>query len=370
MQFSNIIGQQNIKAHLINTVRENRISHAQLFFGAEGYGTLPLALAYAQYINCQSPTETDSCGACSSCRRIAKLQHPDLHFVFPVIGDKAVSDQFIQKWRDFILANPYGNYNQWLDALDAGNAQGIIRVDEGREILRKLSMKSFEADYKTMIIWFPEKMNPETANKLLKLIEEPPEKTLFLLVAENTGFMLSTILSRTQLVKVPRISEDDLFIGLKERLNLNDAKARLISRMSEGNYNLAVEYNESSLDARQNFELFTQLMRLSYAGKFPEIIRWVDEISKLGREKQKGFLTYGLRLIRENLILNQKQPHLARLSDEEKDFATRFSAFIHPDNAPMISIEFDKAHLHILRNANPKILFLDLCIKLNQLLRA
>jgi len=373
MNFGNIVGQGSIKDHLIQTIQGNRISHAQLFLGDEGFGCLPLALAYAKYIMCLNKKENDSCGECSSCRKIAKYEHPDLHFVFPVVAPKnkerSVSDAFIKEWRQFLLTNPYGTYNDWLNCLDAGNSQAIIRVDEGKEILRKLNMKSFEAEYKIMIIWFPEKMNAETSNKLLKLIEEPPAKTLFFLVAQNSQFIISTILSRTQLVKINRISEDELFIGLKEKHQLSDEKARQISRMSEGNYALAKEYIESSVDTKLNFEQFMQMMRLSYSGKLIELIKWVDEIAKLGREKQKAFLTYSLRMIRENLILNQKQINMARLSGDEEAFAQKFSNFIHPTNAPYLNIEIDKAFIHIARNANAKVVFLDLCIKLNRILK-
>ena len=373
MQFNQIIGQQKIKNHLIRSVQENRISHAQLFLGEEGYGTLPLALAYAKYIMCTNRTETEPCGECRHCQKIEKLQHPDLHFVFPVAKpagkDKVVSDSFITEWRQFLTDKPYGSYNQWLSAMDAGNSQGIIRVDEGREIIRKLSMKSFESEYKVMIIWFPEKMNAETSNKLLKLVEEPPEKTLFFLIAQSSEYIISTILSRTQLVKVPRITEDELFIGLQKQQNLDEEKARQISRLAEGNYLHALEFIESSVDGLQNFENFTQMMRLSYMGKMIELIQWVDSVSKIGREKQKAFLAYCTRMIRENLIINQKLNDKARLSSDEAGFAAKFSNYIHPENAPGMSIELDKAHLHISRNANAKVVFLDLCIKLNRLLK-
>ncbi len=373
MDFNSIIGQQVIKKHLIKTVEQNRISHAQLFLGSEGYGGLPLALAYAKYIMCTNKTGNNSCGECPACRKIAKYVHPDLHFVFPVITPndtkKPVSDSFIQEWRQFLLSNPYGTYNDWLNCLDAENKQAIIRVDEGKEILKKLNMKSFESEYKIMVIWFPEKMNSETANKLLKLIEEPPEKTLFFLVAQNQQFIISTILSRTQLIKIKRITEDDLFIGLKNKHNLNDEKARQISRLSEGDYNLAKEYIESSVDTKLNFEQFVLMMRLSYTGKMVELIKWVNEIAAIGREKQKAFLAYSLRMVRENLVINQNQKNLSRMSDDEGSFAEKFSDFIHPTNAPYLSSELDRAFMHISRNANAKVVFLDLCIKLNKILK-
>jgi len=373
MNFSDIIGQNEIKNLLINSVKQNRISHAQLFLGEEGYGSLPLALAYAKYIMCTNRKENDSCGECASCKKIEKYQHPDLHFVFPVVTPKnksiPVSDTFIKEWREFLTDNPYGTYNDWLNALDSENAQAIIRVDEGKEIIKKLSLKSYESAYKIMIIWFPEKMNQQTANKLLKLIEEPPEKTLFFLVSQNSQQIISTILSRTQLVKIKRISEEELFKGLIEKHQLSEDKARQISRLSEGNYTNAKEYIESSVDAEQNFEYFVNMMRLSYSGKLIEIIKWVDEIAKAGREKQKAFLAYGLRMVRENLMLNQKQSEISRLMDKELAFAEKFSAFIRFENSPYITGELNTAFMHISRNANAKVVFLDLCIKLNKYLR-
>lgn len=373
MNFSNIIGQERIKKHLINTVEQNRISHAQLFLGDEGYGSLPLALAYAKFIMCTNKKGDDSCDECPSCRKISKYEHPDLHFVFPVVtlknNTKTTSDNFIKEWREFIIDNPYGTYNEWMDYLDAENSQAIIRVDEGKDILRKLSFKSFESEYKIMIIWFPEKMNVQAANKLLKLIEEPPEKTLFFLVSKNSQLIISTIISRTQLVKVNRIAEDELFVRLKQLHQLNDSNARLIGRLSEGDYAKAKEHIVSSEGTELNFEFFVQMMRLSYAGKMIELIKWVDDIAKLGREKQKTFLTYSLHMVRENLIMNQKQNDMVRMSDVEEGFASKFSSFIHPTNAPHLSSEFDKAFLHISRNANVKVVFLDLTIKLNRILK-
>jgi len=373
MLFKQIVGQKLIKEHLIRTVKENRISHAQLFLGKEGYGSLALAIAYAQFIMCLDKKENEACGECSSCRKINKLQHPDLHFSYPTVGSKSgtpfISDDYIAQWREFVLKNPYGKYEEWLLKIDAGNAQGSIKVKEAESIVRKLNLKSFEAEFKIMIIWLPEKMNAESANKLLKLIEEPPEKTLFFLVSVNSEFIISTILSRTQLVKINRISDDDLFIGLQELKNIDERKAREVSRMSDGDYNEACNMIEMSVDTKQNFEAFTQLMRLSYMGKFPEIIKWVDEISKIGRERQKAFLAYSLKMIRENLITNQKQTELARFSDEEKSFAEKFSNFIHPENSGLIAEELNKAHLHISRNANVKVVMLDVCIQINRLLK-
>jgi DNA polymerase-3 subunit delta' len=374
MQFADIIGQEAIKQHLVKTVNENRISHAQLFMGREGYGTLPLALAYAQYINCSNRTQTDSCGECPNCKKIGKLAFPDLHFVFPVPAtgstkEKAVSDTFYKEWAEFLTTNPYGSYQNWLDFLESGNSQGLIRVEESREIIRKLTMKSFNADYKIMMVWFPEKMNPETANKLLKLLEEPYEKTLFLLIAESTELILATITSRTQLVKVPRIAEEDMKNGLMQRLGMDEKRASYLARISEGDFNRAIAYHQTTTDTKQNFELFTQMMRLSYSGRFIDMIGLSETLAQLGREKQKAFLAYCMRMVRENLVVNQKQANMARFTDEENQFAQKFSAFIHRENTAFIHQEFDKAFYHISRNANSKIVFLDTCIKLCGYLR-
>ena len=373
MRFADIIGQDDVKRHLIGTVKENRISHAQMFLGREGFGSLPLAIAYAQYINCQHRTDNDSCGECPSCRQISQLAFPDLHFVFPVptagSEDKSVSDNFFEKWSEFIMQNPYGNYQQWLDFVGAGNSQGLIRVKESSEIIRKLSMKSFSAEYKIMIIWLAEKMNAETANKLLKLIEEPYPKTLFLLVAENAENILPTIISRTQLVRVPRIADSDIQAGLQQRAGISANAAEKIAGISEGDFGRALDYCGHAADLAQNLELFIKLMRTSYSFKAPEMIALAEELGALGREKQKAFLAYCERMVRENLIVNQHLDKMAHLTDDESGFASKFSRFIHPQNSMLIAETLDKAIYHISRNAGAKIVFMDTIITLARCLR-
>jgi len=373
MNFKDIVGQEKIKTHLINTVTQHRISHAQLFLGNEGYGSLPLALAYAKYIMCTNKKADDSCGECPSCKKINKYEHPDLHFAFPVVtktnNTKPVSDDFIKDWREFIIDNPYGNYNNWTEFINSENSQAIIRTEEGKEIIKKLSFKSFESEYKIMIIWMPEKMNVQASNKLLKLIEEPPDKTLFFLVAVNSQLIINTILSRTQLIKVNRIEEDEFVNVLQNRYQLNEEKARLISRLSEGDFNLAKKHIASTTDKNINFDLFVNFMRITYSNKIVDLIKWVEDISKIGREKQKTFLVYCLHMIRENLILNQQQKDMVRMSEEEYRFANKFYPFINPTNSPLLISELNKAYSHISRNANAKILFLDLGINLGKLLK-
>lgn len=376
MRFADIIGQDDIKRHLIGTVKENRISHAQMFLGREGYGSLPLAIAYAQYINCQHRTDNDSCGECPSCRQISNLSFPDLHFVFPVPAtgstkekEKAISDTFFQKWSEFIKQNPYGSYQQWLDYVGAGNSQGLIRVDESAEIIHKLTMKTFNSEYKIMVIWFPEKMNAEASNKLLKIIEEPYQKTLFLLVAENTENIIPTIISRTQLVRVPRIADADLCNGLRNKTGMDADKAAKIVRISEGDFGKALEYCSQTADLAQNLELFIRLMRISYSFKPADMIALAEELGAKGREKQKALLAYSERMIRENLIMNRNLNQMVRLTDEEADFAQKFSRFIHPQNSGLIAEALDKACHHISRNANAKIVFMDTIITLARCLR-
>ena len=376
MKFADIIGQESVKQHLINSVKDNRISHAQLILGREGYGSLPLALAYAQYINCQHRTDTDSCGECPSCRQISKLSFPDVHFVFPVpptgsSSVKPISDTYMDKWTEFLSQNPYGSYQQWIDFVNDGkNSQGVIRVEESSEIIRKLSMKSFNAEYKIMIIWQPEKMNGDAANRLLKLIEEPYPKTLFLLVAESSEFILPTILSRTQLVKVSRIGDSELTDGLQRALNISRTDAESLARISEGDFNRAMQYGSSSADLLQNFELFKKLMRTSYSFKVQDMVRLAEELGKINREQQKSFLTYSERMVRENLLMNRHLPNMARFTADEGEFAQKFSPFIHPQSALAIAKELDKAYYHISRNASGKIVFCDTIFKIGQALRS
>lgn len=246
MLFREVVGQQKLKQRLIQSVKENRISHAQLFVGAEGCGSLALALAYAQYVSCENKQQEDSCGSCTSCTKYQKLIHPDLHFVYPVATTKSVtkdpvSDDFIKEWRECILSNPYLGLARWYEAIGVENKQGIINKFESAEIVRKLNLKTFEADYKVMIIWLPEKMNHVAANKLLKMLEEPPEKTLFLLVAENTSLMLQTILSRCQLIKVPKIDSDSMLKALVAKHNISEPTANSISKIANGNFLVALE---------------------------------------------------------------------------------------------------------------------------------
>ncbi len=374
MQFKEVVGHKNIKEKLIQTVNGNRISHAQLFLGENGSGILALAIAYAQYVSCENKQQDDSCGVCSSCLKFQKLVHPDLHFVYPVSTSKAVkkdpiSDDYITQWRETIIENPYINQNKWYEIIDVENKQGIISKNESYEILKKLNLKTFESEYKIMIIWLPEKMNAFAANKLLKFIEEPPEKTLFLLVSENSEQIIPTILSRTQLIKIPKIDNDSMRSALCDRNGLAPEKANDIVHLANGNYHEAQNLIHSAEEDNSNFDQFTTMMRLAYQRKVIEIIDWVDEVSRIGREKQKNFLLYALRLVRENFMLNIDNKELVYLTRKELDFSENFSQFISQDNVFEIYEALNRAHSDIEMNAYNKIVFLDLALKIIKLIK-
>lgn len=374
MLFKDIIGQENTKQRLIQTVKEERISHAQLFLGPEGSGKLALAIAYAQYISCENRGENDSCGTCSSCKKYQKLIHPDLHFVFPVAtskngNSKPVSDDFINEWRQSIIGNPYIKLNQWFSTIGIENKQGSIYSQESGHIIKKMSLKTFESEYKIMIIWMPEKMNISAANKLLKMIEEPPPKTVFLLVSENAGKIIPTIHSRTQLIKIPKIDDNNIFNAIKNKFDLADNKISDIVRLSNGNYAKALEVINSNEENQKNFNYFTTLTRLCYKADILGLVKFVDAISKIGREKQKNFISYSLRMMRENFILNKNKAEITYLTDEENNFSKNFNKFVNEQNIMKITKEFNQAFLHIERNGNSKIIFLDLSLKLIKLLK-
>jgi DNA polymerase-3 subunit delta' len=375
MNFSRIPGQKEIKAKLLRSVKEERVSHAQLFAGPEGCGSMAMALAYARYVSCENRTDYDSCGTCKSCVKYEKLIHPDLHFVFPVIkGKKAtdpVSDNYLEEWREFVKRSPYFTLNNWMDSIEVGNAQGMIFASEASEIIKKLSLKTFESDYKIMIIWLPEKMHQATANKLLKMIEEPPEKTLFLLVSEEPDKVIPTILSRCQLVKVPSFNSSDIKKYLTDRFSIAPDKASDISRVSNGNITRAIELCENEDSSLANLERFKSLMRFAWKRDIVSIINWSEEISTTGREAQKNFISFSMRLLRENLMLslNQLKNSLVSLTGEEATFSENFHPFINQNNIYPLTEEFNLVYSHIESNGNAKIIFLDLALKVTRLIR-
>jgi DNA polymerase III subunit delta' len=380
MFFKDIIGQEKIKNRLIQSVKESRISHAQLFLGPEGSGSLPMAVAFAQYLHCQNKQENDSCGNCPACKKMENLVHPDVHYSFPIVksaksiegvvrSKDPVSDNFIDDWRSNLLKNNYINLNQWLNALGLENKQASIYTHESDEIIKKLSLKSFESEYKVLIMWMPEKMNDNAANKLLKLIEEPPAKTLFILVAENQDQIIKTILSRTQIVHFQKMDDASMFDALKANYDLKDQQIWDIIKLANGNFTKAKELIESTEENDLFFEKFTVLMRMAFKKDYGEIMKWVDDIFKFGREKQKNFLMYCSRLIRENFISNYNQEQIVYFTEQEKAFAQKFSPYINHKNIMLIYEEFKTGHYQIQRNVNARLIFMDLALKLNKLLK-
>lgn len=373
MLFSQIPGQQEIKQHLISTVQTGRISHARLFFGPEGVGALPLAVAYAQYINCENKLPVDSCGQCPSCLKFEKLAHPDLHFSLPIAksklvdADKVVSDDFMPLWRTVFTANPFLALDDWLDKIEVDNKQVIINVEESQRIIQKLNLKAYESEYKILVMWLPEKMNPSAANKLLKVLEEPPDKTLFLLVSENTDSILPTILSRTQLLKIKPIDSVELAQYLEFLHNAPASQAQSIAFLAGGSYREAQRLLNQETDA--NFPVFRQWMRDCYGNKIQDLYNWVEGFSKEGRESQKSFLVYGLGIIRECIIFNHLGESKVKLTGEELTFVTQFGKFINNTNGPRIIAELNRACEHVERNANSKVLFFDLSLSILDVLK-
>lgn len=372
MFFKDIIGQEEAKRRLIKEAHEGRIPHARLFCGKEGIGKLPLAIAYARYLSCEHPSENDSCGVCPNCVKFNKLIHPDLHFVFPVIKKKnskdTVSDDYLPEWRQLLENSPYFNLSIWLKEMKAENQQAQIYVKESDEIFRKLNLKSSQGGYKFVIIWLPEKMNEECSNKLLKLLEEPPAQTIFLLVSEEPDTLLTTIQSRAQRFQLHTIEEKEIANALIQKFGLQPTDAENIARRSEGNYLKALETIHLNEDNQFFFELFVNLMRLSYQRKIREMKEWSETLAGIGRERQKHFLIYCQRMIRENFIYNFKDTSLVYMNHEEQTFSNRFSPFVNEQNVIGIMNELNEAQRHIEQNVNARMVFFDFSLKMIVLL--
>ena len=370
MRFSEIPGNHAIKQKLIQSVNTGRVSHAQLFLGEDGSASLPLAWAYAQYLSCQNKAE-DSCGNCSSCLKLEKMAHPDVHWVFPVTTGKAThpkSDHFITEFRELFLKNPYSTESQWYAHLGTENKQGFISVTEATEIIKKMSLKAYEGGYKIVLIWHAEKMYTATANKLLKQLEEPPEKTIFILLTPHQEQLLTTITSRLQISKIGTLSDVEMRDFLANK-NVEIEIQNQAVQLSGGNISEALRLLEADEVSEVNKTRFQKWMRLSYQANILEITDWVDEISRTGREQQKVFLQYALHILRESLVRNFASYDLQRLRGDEYDFIQKFSPFINENNAVELIEAFEKAHYDIGRNASAKILFTDLSLKLVLLLR-
>ena len=375
MLFKEIIGNNSVKKQLIEAVRNNRISHAQLFSGKSGSAKLALALAYAQFLNCENRTTVDSCGICSSCLKFNNLSHPDLHLVIPVLKtkevQKPVSDHFIGKWRDFITNNYYGSLNGWIDSFGTENKsgqQGTIYKDEANNIHKKLSLKNYEAEYRVVLIWMPERMNLEVSNKLLKLFEEPPKGTIFLLITENTNQLLPTIISRLQTIKIADFTAEDIVNHFGEQaLSLEKAKQlRNLTNADLGKITQILEDKEGELDLFSDFSVW---MRLTYKMDVQGISKWVDNLSLKGRKQQNLFLSYAIKMVRECLIYNFASDTLLKTNENEFAFLTKFSPFIHEENSVMITEKLEESIKAINRNANAKILFFELSLQMVKFLR-
>ncbi len=397
MQFSEVIGQQELKTQLTHMIQQNRLSHALLFLGKEGSGGLPMALAFAQYITCEkNPLQsgrkkaasvesslfgeeivestnnestdnfTDACGTCSACIKAAKMIHPDIHYCYPVIpskpGDKPISTDYITEWRSFINSNPYGNSFDWLQSIHAENKQGNITSEECGDIIHKMSLKSFESAYKILIIWMPEFLG-KNGNKLLKLIEEPPPDTLFILVAENDANVLPTILSRTQLIKIPVLYPNDIQLALQQRENIDAQKALQIAATAEGNYHEALQQLQHADDDWEVL-LRSWLNSILKTGPVAQV-KWIEEAAKLGREKQKQFLKYFTHLLEQAIRLRVSPDRVNENTPTAYvDFANRINKICNVSQQEAIAEELDKAAYYIERNANAKILFHTLTIRL------
>ncbi len=369
MRFEQVIGQDSVKEHLIDSVRLERVSHAQMFLGAAGFGGLPLALAYAQYINCEAPTDKDSCGLCSACVKAQKLIHPDIHFSFPFpnIEKKRTSNEFLTEWREVVLADPYLELGTWMEHFNAENKQANIPKEECNEIVRKLSLKTFEGGYKVMIIWLPEYLGKE-GNRLLKLIEEPPEKTLFILVAEQLEAILDTIISRTQIVKIPFVAPDALAARLQTDLAINAENALWLADLAGGNYNVARQLNHN--EAGEHMILFNSWMKmlLQERADRPQLIKWVDEFAKLGREAQKHFFMYLLHQFRELIQARIRKQPSEILTAEERLLHAEIAGRLNMERLQQVYALFNNGHYYLERNANPKVLMLNMSINMHKLL--
>jgi DNA polymerase-3 subunit delta' len=392
MQFTDIIGQQEVKKHLAELVHHNRLSHALLFLGKEGCGALPLALAFAQYVTCEKVSgkqntntsaslfgdepvpvpgfQTDSCGICPSCLKSQQLVHPDIHFSYPTVtkkpGEKPIATDFISEWREFIKFSPYGNLFDWIEQIkEKENSQGKITAEECNDIIRKLSLKSFESEYKILVMWLPEMLGTE-GNKLLKLIEEPPPNTLFILVSENESLMLPTIVSRCQVIRIPPLELKEVEQALLNRNKTESVIARQVASVSDGNYREALQLVQHTEEDWQSL-LREWLNAMLKTGPVAQA-KWVEDISRLGREKQKQFLRYFNHLLEQSIRLRIMEDN-SGLMEAEKDFAERLNKIAAVEQQQAIIEEIDRASYYIERNANGKMLFHALTIKLYHIIQ-
>jgi DNA polymerase-3 subunit delta' len=372
VNFNKIIGQERTKIFLQQLAASERIPHSMLFLGNNGSGNLALAVAFAQLLQCESPikgkenTGIVACGECSACRKSFIHTHPDIHFSFPTIGTNAVSTDFLKEWRLFLEQNQYASANTWLQQLNAENKQGNINKDECNAIIKKLSLKIFEGKYKILLMWMPEYLGKE-GNRLLKLIEEPPEQTIFLLVAENPDLILNTILSRCQLIKTDLLSDEEVALALQTQRQIEPERAKQLAFLAGGDFGAALEAAES--EENDHAAQFLEWLRKCWKGNAVELVRWTDDFSKWGRESQKQFLLYGLHFLREMLVLTSESGRPLRLRANELTTAQNMAKVLDFHKITQVTALLNDNIYYVERNANPKILFLDTSISLHKILK-
>jgi DNA polymerase-3 subunit delta' len=364
--FKDIPGLDHIKTTLIRSVSTNHVAHAQLFDYAPGGGGLAMALAFATYMNCEQKGSLDACGSCASCTKMSKLIHPDVHFVFPISASKKIegksSDAFLSYWRSFLLENPYRSLSEWLEHINPDNKQGNISVEEARGILSKLKVKSYEGEYKIMIIWKPDIMNASASNALLKILEEPPQKTLFLLVSDQSDQLLTTILSRAQRITIPAFSDADVELFLNNYTSDQTLKSQ-ITFLSDGNLSEAFKLVQETVDNKS--EWFAEWMRYCYKYDLSNLVRLSETFESMNKENQKTLLAYALRLFRDMLIWSQGAGELLRVSGNELNFVKNFSKTVSFTALEKMVEETNTAYFHIERNVKPKMVFLDLSLTIS-----
>ncbi len=371
MQFVRVVGQQELKKHFITEIKSGNIAHARLFYGKPGYGALPLALAFVGYLFCDQRQENDSCGVCPSCLKVQKLQHPDLHFSYPTVQtDANKSTLLIDQWREQVNENPYFTELDWLRRIDPKERNMIISVHESQDIIKRLSLKAYEGGYKAMIIWLPESMNPQAANKLLKILEEPTPKTVFILVADSHESMLRTILSRTQVVRVPKIDDDEMKVYLRNSEKMESSAIERVVIQGDGDFIQAMSAIDSMDDSATNRDWFIKLMRVSYRKDVLGMLDWAEEVSGATKDRQKVFLEYALHMVRQSMLKNYTGDQLTRLTQDEEVFLANFARFITGNNLREFMLTFSDSHYYIERNANSKILFTNISFQVMRYIHA
>ena len=374
MRFADIPGVHSTKDQLRQAVKNNHVAHAQLLFGAPGSANLALALAFSAFVNCEHPDEGDSCGQCTPCLKIAKMIHPDVQYVFPVsstksiTGKNVISSSYIKEWREFVLKNPFGDVQAWSEHYGAENKQANISKEESRNIIKNLSLKAFEAKYKIMLIWLPEYMNVYAANGILKILEEPAPNTIFLMVTNDYEKLLTTIISRCQLIHIPLFKQVEIQDYLEDRYHMDAEKALKISSLASGSIARAVSLIDAAED--DSHKMFRDWMRLCWTRNLTELSTLNDVYSTMSRTSQKTLLQYGLSMMRNALISSTNEELLASLNLDEQTFVNNFGKALSVQKIELVSQELNKSTMHLERNANAKIVFMDMSLSIGKIMTA